>query len=289
MGVSAGFDHAAVERAAQGRSLRLPRGPHRGKLGDVRAASTGSSMELHDFRTYHPGDDLRHLDWNAVARTGELVLRVRQDEVSPRVEVLLDTSASMGVSAEKAARARELAAWLCLLARHAGLEPVLLVIGKEPRKVSGPATQALAPSMLMEGREPFDLALKRAPPLTPCGLRVVVSDFLFETQPSLLVDRLARGAAGLSLIQVLDAEDLEPSGGAGARLIDSEDGAQLERLLTPALLQHYAERFQAHVGLWRAAAKRVRGSFTQAPATRAVDELARVELMELVDVVGGPT
>lgn len=33
-------------------------------------------------------------------------------------------------------------------------------------------------------------------------------------------------------MQVLDAEDVEPSGGEGARLVDSESGAALEELLT---------------------------------------------------------
>ena len=56
-----------------------------------------------------PGDDLRQVDWNAVARTGEIILRVRQDEVSPRVEVLVDASRSMALSPAKEARAREVA------------------------------------------------------------------------------------------------------------------------------------------------------------------------------------
>ncbi|WP_169832341.1 DUF58 domain-containing protein, partial [Corallococcus exiguus] len=92
------LDEAEVARLAPGLSLALPRLPQRGRVGEVRATSAGSAMELHDFRAYQPGDDLRQLDWNAVARTGELVLRVRQDEVSPRVEVLLDGSRSMGLS-----------------------------------------------------------------------------------------------------------------------------------------------------------------------------------------------
>ncbi|NNC21098.1 DUF58 domain-containing protein, partial [Corallococcus exiguus] len=107
--MSAMLDEAEVARLAPGLSLALPRLPQRGRVGEVRATSAGSAMELHDFRAYQPGDDLRQLDWNAVARTGELVLRVRQDEVSPRVEVLLDGSRSMGLSPRKAAGAREVA------------------------------------------------------------------------------------------------------------------------------------------------------------------------------------
>jgi hypothetical protein len=281
------FDHRAVERAAAGRTLRLPRGPHRGRLGEVRASSVGSSMELHDFRTWYPGDDLRHIDWNAVARTGEMVLRVRQDEVSPRVEVVLDASASMGVSVAKAARARELAAWVCTLARHGGLEPTLLVVGAEARKAGGPAVMTLASATQMAGREAFDQALARAPQLMPCGLRVVVSDFLFEAQPGPFAERLARGASGLALLQVVDPEDLEPSGGAGARLIDAESGEALDRLLTAPVLEAYAARLNAHVGLWVAAATRVRAAWAQVSCEFDLESLARRELVVLVDVAGG--
>lgn len=278
------LDHGVVERAAVGCVLRLPRVPHRGKLGDVRASSVGSSLELHDFRQYAPGDDLRHIDWNAVARTGELYLRVRQDEVSPRVEVLVDGSASMAISEEKAARAREIAAWVCTLARRGGLDPVVIATGTTVRKAGGPQTRALLEALDFEGREPFDVALRRAPPLLPCGLRVVVSDFLFESPPEPFAERLARGAAGLALVQVVDSEDLDPSGGAGARLTDAESGEVLERILTPQVVEQYLERFKAHVGLWQGAARRVRASWAQASAELRLDVLARQHLSSLVEV-----
>jgi len=278
------LDQAIVERAAVGCMLRLPRVPHRGKLGEVRASSVGSSLELHDFRQYAPGDDLRHIDWNAVARTGELYLRVRQDEVSPRVEVLVDGSASMAITDEKAARAREVAAWVCTLARRGGLDPTVIATGTTVRKASGPTTRALLESLDFDGREPFDAALRRAPPLAPCGLRIVVSDFLFESPPEPFAERLARGAAGLALIQVLDPEDLDPSGGAGARLTDSESGDVLERILTPHVLDQYLERFKAHVGLWQGAARRVRGTWAQLNAEHRLDVLARTSLTSLVEV-----
>jgi uncharacterized protein (DUF58 family) len=273
-----------VERAAVGCVLRLPRVPHRGKLGEVRASSVGSSLELHDFRQYSPGDDLRHIDWNAVARTGELYLRVRQDEVSPRVEVLIDGSASMAVSDAKAARAREVAAWVCTLARRGGLDPVLIATGVNVQKGAGPVIRALLDNLSFDGREPFDLALRRAPPLATCGLRVVISDFLFESPPEPFAERLARGAAGLMLVQVLDEEDLDPSGGAGARLTDSESGDVLERILTPGVIDGYLERLKAHVNLWQGAARRVRGTWAQANAAYQLDALARRELNALVEV-----
>lgn len=282
--MSVRLDYGMVERAASGCALRLPRGPHRGKLGEVRATSVGSSLELHDFRQYQPGDDLRQIDWNAVARTGELYLRVRQDEVSPRVEVLVDGSASIGISPEKAARVREVAAWVCALARRGGLDPVVIATGSTVRKAGGPSIRAMLETLEFDGREPFDVALRRAPPLLPCGLRIAVSDFLFETPPEPFSVRLARGSSGLALVQVLDAEDLDPSGGAGARLTDSETGEVLERILTPHVVDQYLERLRAHVSLWQGAAQRVHASWSQVSAEFQLDVLARKELHQLVEV-----
>lgn len=281
--MTGGLDRQAVERAAAGRALWRPRVPHRGRVGEARAASVGSSMELHDFRTYHPGDDLRHVDWNAVARTGELVVRVRQDEVSPRVEIVLDASGSMAVSDEKSARAREIALWLATLSRHGGNEPTLLIAGSSPRKVAGgDAALALEP-LACDGREPLDVALGRLPPLQQCGVRVVVSDFLVEAAPAPLAERLARHAAATVFVQVLDVDDLDPTGGAGARLVDAETGEVLERILTGQVVDAYKARLEAHTRQWQAAARRVSALWLQVSSERTLVELAARELSALVE------
>lgn len=275
------LDRAAVERAAAAVSLRLPRTHHRGRTGEVRANSVGSSMELHDFRHYHPGDDVRHLDWNAVARTGELVIRVRQEEVSPRVEVVLDASASMAVSPEKAARTRELGLLMCLLAHRQGLESVLLTVGGAGRKARGVEATVALSALELDGVEPFHLALPRSPPLRPCGLRIWVSDLLFEAEPEPIARRLAQGAQGFAVVQVLDEEDLEPSGGSGARLTDAESHESLERILTRSVLEDYQRRLQAHLGAWDEALRRVRATVVRCSAGRSVEALARRELAPL--------
>lgn len=274
LGVTGGCDEAAVERAAAGKALALPRGPQRGRVGDVRSNSVGSALELHDFRHYHPGDDVRHLDWNAVARTGELVLRVRQDEVSPRVEVVVDATASMAVSPEKAARTREAAMLFCVVAQRAGLEAVLITVGQFPRRAVGHEARSALRTLEHQGKESFAEALGRAPPLRPCGVRVLVSDLLFEASPEPLVRRLSRGATAFFVAQVLDAEDLAPTGGAGARLTDAESGEVLERLLTSDVLQRYRDRLEAHQRLWANAILGVQGRIATASAEHPIDRIA---------------
>ena len=143
-----------------------------------------------------------------------------------------------------------------------------------------PALQQTA----FDERVAFDVALNHLPPPRPCGVRVVISDFLLEATPGTLVERFSRGAAQLKLIQVLDAEDLEPSFVGGTRLTDAETGEALDRTLTAADLERYEVRFRALVAMWRSAVARVHGGMIQVSAGETLKELMRGELGALVEV-----
>ena len=43
--------------------------------GDATSIARGSGLDLAEIREYQPGDDVRHLDWNATARTGRPHIR----------------------------------------------------------------------------------------------------------------------------------------------------------------------------------------------------------------------
>jgi uncharacterized protein (DUF58 family) len=63
--------------------------------GDYRSAFAGVGSELYQVRAYEAGDDVRRIDWNVSARTGETHVRV---ELAERVLVtwlVYDASASM--------------------------------------------------------------------------------------------------------------------------------------------------------------------------------------------------
>jgi uncharacterized protein (DUF58 family) len=63
--------------------------------GDHRARSLGDGSELAQLRPYVIGDDVRKIDWNATARTGETHVRTYVSERTVDTWLLLDTSASM--------------------------------------------------------------------------------------------------------------------------------------------------------------------------------------------------
>jgi uncharacterized protein (DUF58 family) len=63
--------------------------------GDHRSALLGRGTELAQVRPYIPGDDVRLIDWNVTARTGEPHVRVQLAERVLVTWLLLDVSPSM--------------------------------------------------------------------------------------------------------------------------------------------------------------------------------------------------
>ncbi|HST24739.1 MAG TPA: DUF58 domain-containing protein [Gaiellaceae bacterium] len=63
--------------------------------GDYRSAVLGQGTELAQVRPYVPGDDVRQIEWNVTARTGETHVRVQLAERVLVTWLVLDTSPSM--------------------------------------------------------------------------------------------------------------------------------------------------------------------------------------------------
>jgi len=55
----------------------------------------GFSVEFSEHREYVPGDELRHLDWKAFARSDRYYIKLYEQETNLRAMLILDTSASM--------------------------------------------------------------------------------------------------------------------------------------------------------------------------------------------------
>jgi uncharacterized protein (DUF58 family) len=79
------------------RALEVSIGRRIGGLlaGDYRSTLLGEGTELAQVRPYVAGDDVRHIDWNVTARTGEPHVRVYLAERVLLTWLVLDTSLSM--------------------------------------------------------------------------------------------------------------------------------------------------------------------------------------------------
>lgn len=67
-----------------------------GKLpGERRSKRRGRSVEFDDYREYTPGDDLRHVDWNVLARLDRFFVKLFREDQDLSLQVVLDASPSM--------------------------------------------------------------------------------------------------------------------------------------------------------------------------------------------------
>lgn len=62
----------------------------------------GFGVEFVEYRQYTPGDDIRHVDWKAVARSDRYYVKEYEDETNLQCVILLDRSASMGYGGKPA-------------------------------------------------------------------------------------------------------------------------------------------------------------------------------------------
>jgi len=64
--------------------------------GGYRSAFKGRGMEFDEVRPYVEGDDVRHIDWNVMARTDSAYVKVFQEERELTMMLAIDVSGSMG-------------------------------------------------------------------------------------------------------------------------------------------------------------------------------------------------
>ena len=265
-------DWPAVHRVAGAFRLAMPRTPVGGRLGERLGSGTGSSLEFQDYRQYSAGDDLRHVDWSAYARSEILTVRLYREEVAPRIDLVLDVSRSMAVTEQKARAYHELCALLACASAHAEADTrVITMAGAEARPLERPEDigrfwECDSKTSALEGQH---IQLRRR------SLRVVVSDFMFPHDPDVLVGRLARDGASLALIQLTLPDEAEPMAEGGRRMLDVEGNGEFDLVIDDKAVRDYRERFgRLRLGLSRAT-RRAGASFSHVLAGTPLGQAAR--------------
>ena len=264
------IDWSAVRAAAA--RLALPRTLLRGRAGERLGAGTGSSLEFQDYRSYAPGDDLRHVDWAAYARSEMLAVRLYREEVAPRVDLVLDVSRSMAVTEEKLRAHGELAALIaCACASTAADSRVITTHESDPSRLgrAEDVERALVCDAVSSALEASYLPLRRR------SLRVVISDFLFPHDADALVGRLARDSASLAIVQLTLQEEAAPPAIGGRRLIDVEDRGVIDLVLDEAAVDDYRGRFGRLRLALANAARRSGARFAHVIAGTPIRDVAR--------------
>ena len=82
--------------------------------GEYVSVFKGRGMEFDEVRPYVPGDDVRSIDWNVTARTGEPFVKRYVEERQLTLMLMADVSASQDFGSGSRSK-REAAAELCAL------------------------------------------------------------------------------------------------------------------------------------------------------------------------------
>lgn len=263
---------AALDAAKRWR-LPFSRQPWRGGIGNWLGLGTGSSIDFQDHRSYVPGDDPRHIHWQAYARTGMLTMKMFRAEVAPMVDIVVDVSGSMTLTAEKASRTDELVAF-CVEAADCGGAPVRV------HSVAGRKAMAIDADEVRSGRwrerqNPPSADDRTAGeglasiPWRPGALKILISDLLFPSPPAQLLAPLAASGAGMILAPAL-AEEADLPWRGNVELTDCETGAMRRQRIDDALAARYRAAYARHFALWRDACRRRGVVFAQIPCAGAL-------------------
>jgi len=239
--------------------LRLPFRSRiwRGMAGNWLGAGIGSSIDFQDHRPYLPGDDPRYIDWRAYARTGHYTMKLYREEVSPLVDLVLDTSASMFFEEEKAARVLELF-YFCVesaLRSSASLRCFALA-GRDPAQL--PLEHVLAHRDFPERSEHDESAppvLARIP-WRAGSLRVVISDLLYPGVPEPMLKALAVSKGRGLIFAPFSTAEAEPDWQGNVQFTDCETRRQRVQHVSAPLRERYAQAYTRHFALWKEQARK---------------------------------
>ena len=104
--------------------------------GDYRQLLRGNGLEFADLREYQPQDDVRHIDWQATARTQTLTVRTYQEERDMTAWLVVDLSGSVRFGSGERSK-HDLALEVCavlarLLTRRGNAVGLMLHWGGQP-------------------------------------------------------------------------------------------------------------------------------------------------------------
>ena len=222
-----------------------------------RTKKSGSGIEFADHRAYHPGDDLRALDWSVYARSERLLIKQFEEEEDLPIHILLDSSRSMAAGAPpKFDHARRLAAALAYVGL-ANLDRVALTGWSTKVRDRLPAARGKGQvfkmftflrglgcegeTALADAVRAFSAENKRR------GVAIVISDLYDPAGFARGLNALRYQRFEPMVVHVVDPAEADPGVRGDLLLVDVETGAQREVTLTPDLVAKYRD---AHTA-WR--------------------------------------
>lgn len=259
--------------------------------GERISRKKGTSIEFADYRDYMAGDDLRHLDWNILARLDRPAIRTYQDEDDLAVYLALDASRSMDFGEpskfDYALRLTAALGYVALIGQDT-LHPLALggASQAQGRGMKGRASFRLLMNWLgsLQAQGERSLTdsltqLSKSRSMRP-GLFICITDGLAPQAGDGLRALAARGHE-VVLIQTLSAAELDPDIEGDIRLLDAENGDPVEITANAQTLRVYKENLANHCRLLKETTLRVGGRYLQCVAGQSLSDLALREIQHI--------
>ena len=222
----------------------------RHRTGQRQNQHFGTGLEFAGHRQYAPGDDVRFLDWNALGRLDQLVLKVFDAPNQLNVVLALDSSATLDFGEpKKLDLLKEIGAAIGYLSLASNDRLTLASIGgPSPRSFSS-INQAQEFLQTLEkepasGEANIDAWLAGLARQRGDTLVVLLTDFQAQERTRRLIQEAVHHRAKVLVLQVWSPEEREPEL-EGNCLVSAVDHAGLATKhkvqVTPALLERYAE------------------------------------------------
>ena len=249
----------------------------RGQSGSWVGAGTGSSIDFQDHRPYVPGDDPRHIDWQAYARTGNYTMKLYREEVSPNVDLVLDVSASMFLNAAKTTRTLELFLFCIESALRSGAALHCYALdGAKLRRLA--IEQALAADDFLSASENAAPQLQQVP-WRQGSLRVLISDLLFPGTAADTLTALSSSKGRGLIFAPRSTEESAPDWNGNVQFTDCETRRDRVQLVTPELRARYVAAYERHFVLWREQARKHAVTIARVESERAFREALHAEAL----------
>lgn len=269
--------NASTTAAVCAEKLRLPLRSRvwRGHAGEFQGAGVGSSLDFQDHRNYAPGDDPRHINWQAFARTGNYTMKLYREEVRPVVDLVFDVSGSMFFEPSKARRSTELFYFMVESAIRSGASlQIHLVAGNNTRALPHDAVhnhhwQEAVESLRDEHSELTpDLA---GIPFRANAFRVLLSDLLFSTDPAQLIRLLGQRQGSPVIFAPFSRSESNPEWQGNYEFIDAEQQTRHPHRIEPAVLARYKQAYANHFAAWKTSTRRYHATLARVDAEGSLE------------------
>jgi len=227
------------------------KGPTKGEHNSWRS---GASLEFLDYRKYQVGDDFRYVDWNVYGRLDKLFLKLFRAEEELSIHILLDMSLSMGSgNPPKEIYAKKITAALAYIGLanldRVGVTSFTDSLGESQSPRKGRQVYKSILHYLLstqpKGKTDFNSCLTEyASTCKRPGIAIILSDLLDQKGFEKGLEALQYRKFDITLLQVLDHEELFPSLRGYIVLNEVETHETKKITLDGALLTLYREKMQ---------------------------------------------